>query len=139
MENCIFCRMGSGEQRCLNVYEDETTMAIMDISGDVDGHMLVIPRQHCECILDCSHETLAQMMATVKRVSMHLTENCGYDGVDIMSANGEAAGQSLPHFHIHIIPRKKNDGLGGRGEWPSFPGKTQDIRELYQKLRMQDK
>ncbi len=136
MEDCIFCRMGQGQQKCMKVYEDEHTLALMDIAGDVDGHMLVIPRQHCTCILDCSDEMLTRVMATVKKVAVHLVNNCGYDGVDLMSANGEAAGQSLAHFHVHIIPRRKNDGLGGRGEWPSFPGKTQEIPALHEKLRI---
>ena len=110
MGNCIFCEIVNGTLPSLKVYEDGCTLAFMDIAKDVDGHILVIPKKHCENILDCDYDTLSATINTVKLISNHLVDNCGYDGVDIMSANDEAAGQSLPHFHIHIIPRKNTFG-----------------------------
>ena len=136
MKDCIFCRIGSGEQPCLKIYEDECAIAFMDIAKDVDGHILVIPKKHCKNILDCNFETLTGIMNMVKVVSNHLVDHCGYDGVDIMSANDESAGQSLPHFHFHIIPRRYGDGLGGIGEWPHLPGAKQEIKDMYEKIRM---
>ena len=136
MSDCVFCKIASGEITGLRVYEDEHTLAFMDIAGDVDGHMLVIPKKHYISILDCDPDTLAHVIRMVKRVSNHLVDNCGYEGVDLMCANGEAAGQTLPHLHIHLIPRKADDGLGGMGEWPSFPGAKQDIREVYEQVKM---
>ena len=136
MSDCIFCKIACGEITGLRVYEDEHTLAFMDIAGDVDGHMLVIPKKHCVNILDCDHDTLSHVMHTVKMVCNHLVDNCGYEGVDLMCANGESAGQTMPHLHVHIIPRKMNDGLGGKGEWPSFPGAKRDIREVYEQLKM---
>lgn len=136
MDHCIFCKLAAGEIPCLKVYEDEFTFSMMDIAGDVDGHLLVIPKTHCESILDCDEALLAQVTRTVKRVSDHLVEHCGYEGVDLLSANGKAAGQTVPHFHIHIIPRRINDGLGDAGEWPRFPGAKQDIRALYEQVKM---
>ena len=133
MDNCVFCRIANREFG-LVLYEDETTISFMDISMDVDGHILVIPKAHVTSLLTCDKATALDVMRTVKKVSDHLVQNCGYDGVDIMSANGAAAGQSLDHFHVHIIPRKHNDGLGGRGEWPSFPGAKEDIMEVYKRL-----
>ena len=136
MSDCVFCKIAKGEIPGLRVYEDEHTLAFMDIAMDVDGHMLVIPKEHAVNILDCGHEALAHVMRTVKIVSNHLTDNCGYDGIDLMCANGEAAGQTMPHLHIHIIPRRMHDGLGTKGEWPSFPGAKRDIREVYEEVRM---
>lgn len=136
MPDCIFCKIAKGEIPGLRVYEDDYTLAFMDIARDVDGHILVIPKQHAVCILDCDADLFARVMRTVKLVSNHLVDHCGYDGVDLMCANGEAAGQSMPHLHVHIIPRRTNDGLGGRGEWPSFPGATHEITEMHQKLKM---
>ena len=133
MDNCVFCRIANREFG-LVIYEDETTISFMDISMDVDGHILVIPKKHVQSLLDCDEATALDVMRTVKKVSDHLVQNCGYDGVDVMSANGAAAGQSLDHFHVHIIPRKHDDGLGGRGEWPSFPGAKEDIMEVYKRL-----
>ena len=136
MSDCVFCKIASGEVPGLRVYEDDSTLAFMDIAGDVDGHMLVIPKQHAVSILDCDASLAAHVMRTVKRVSNHLVDTCGYDGVDLMCANGEAAGQTMPHLHIHIIPRRFNDGLGGKGEWPSFLGAKHEITEMYQQLKM---
>lgn len=136
MDNCIFCKIASGIQPCLKIYEDEYTISFMDTAKDVDGHILVIPKEHYINILDCDPDISSAVFGTVKKVSNHLVDNCGYDGIDIMSANDESAGQSLPHFHVHIIPRTYNDGLGGKGEWPGFPGAKHDLRAMHEKLRM---
>ena len=136
MSDCVFCKIAGGEITGLRVCEDEYALAFMDIAGDVDGHMLVIPKKHYISILDCDPDTLAHVIRMVKRVSNHLVDHCDYEGVDLMCANGESAGQTLPHLHIHIIPRKTNDGLGGKGEWPSFPGAKRDIREVFKEVKM---
>ncbi|MBR6706608.1 MAG: HIT domain-containing protein [Clostridia bacterium] len=133
MSDCIFCRIASGDIQGLRVCEDAETLAFMDIAKDVDGHILVIPKKHCKNILDCDHDTLNSVMRTVKNVSMHLTEKCGYDGVDLLNASGESAGQSVPHFHIHIIPRKQNDQIDG---WPHFNGAKQELLSVFDKIRM---
>ena len=135
MENCVFCKIASGEIRGLRVYEDETTLAFMDLAGDFDGHILVIPKQHYKFITDCPEETARDVWATVRKVSIHLKENCGYDGVDLLSANSPAS-QSLPHLHVHIIPRKNGDGLGEPGQWPVPKGAKDDVRVMYEKLKM---
>ena len=136
MEDCIFCKIARGDIQGLRVYEDDCTLAFMDTALDVDGHILIIPKVHTTNILDCDEKLLSKVTLTTKKVSNHLVENCGYHGVDLMCANGEAAGQSLPHFHIHIIPRHEQDKLGAKGEWPKFPGAKEDIMEVYQKVRI---
>ena len=136
MENCVFCKIVNGTLPTMKVYEDDYTLAFMDLAKDVDGHILVIPKKHCKNILDCDYDTLSATIHTVKLVSNHLVENCGYDGVDIMSANDESAGQTMPHFHIHIIPRYYNDGLGEKGEWPHFTDAKHEIEFIHQKIRM---
>lgn len=87
-------------------------------------------------MLDCSYDELNKTMETVKKISNHLTDNCGYEGVDILNANGKAAGQTVPHFHMHIIPRRFDDGLGGAGAWPSFPGAKYDVKSMHKKVMM---
>ncbi len=133
MDDCVFCRIVSGEISGMRIYENGMTLAFMDIAKDVDGHILVIPKKHCKNILDCDTETLSSVMQTVKTVSMHLTAECGYDGVNLLNASEECAGQSVPHFHIHIIPRRKNDQIDA---WPHFDGAKQDIRSVFEKLKM---
>ena len=134
MEDCIFCKIASGEVQSLKVYENDKTLAFMDIAKDVDGHILVIPRKHCKNILDCDPETLSAVMQAAKTVSEHLTAHCGYEGVNLLNASDESAGQSVPHFHIHIIPRKRNDGIDA---WPKFEGAKEDLQTVYEKIKMQ--
>lgn len=133
MTDCIFCKIVRGEIPSMKVYEDEQTMVFMDIAGDVDGHMLAIPKKHVKNMLDCDEKMLAQLMHTVQKVSRHLTESCGYEGVNLLNASGECAGQSVSHFHIHVIPRKPDDGVDA---WPAFPGATEEVGELYKRLKI---
>ena len=130
---CIFCKIISGEIPSRKVYEDKWTFAFMDAANDVDGHILVIPKAHRKNILDCDEATLAHLMKTVKRISNHLAENCGYNGVNLLNASDESAGQSVLHFHFHIIPRKAGDGIDA---WPHFDGAKQDTEEVFSKIRL---
>lgn len=105
----------------------------MDIARDVDGHILVAPKRHVKNILDCDAGTLNKVMDTVKKVSMHLVDKCGYEGVNLLNASDESAGQSVPHFHIHVIPRKRDDGIDA---WPAFSGAKEELETVYKKVRM---
>ena len=133
MKDCVFCKIASGEIPSMKTYEDDLTVAFMDVAKDVDGHLLVIPKKHCKNILDADAETLFAVARTVKRVSNHLTERCGYDGINLLNASDESAGQSVPHLHIHIIPRKSGDGIDA---WPKFEGTKQDIQAIFDKIRI---
>ena len=131
--DCVFCKIVNGDIPCFNVYEDDHTLVFMDNAGDVDGHMVAISKKHVKCIFDCDIETLGFLMAAVKKVSDHCVDSCGYDGVNLLNANDESAGQSVPHFHIHIIPRKKDDCIDA---WPVFEGANHEIDDIFQKLKM---
>ena len=133
MSDCIFCKIISGDIPSRKVFEDEWTYAFMDVARDVDGHILVVPKTHAKNILDCDEETLAHVMNTVKRISNHLVDRCGYAGVNLLNASDECAGQSVPHFHIHIIPRKPGDGIDA---WPHFDGAKQEIEDVFNAVRM---
>ena len=115
------------------VYEDNDTMVFLVQEHDAEGHMLVIPKKHYESILDCDTDTLSRVMETVKRVSNHLVDNCGYEGVNILNANGLSAQQSVSHLYFHIIPRKKNDGLD---VWPIMNNSTEDKDEYLERIRI---
>ena len=103
------------------------------VSKVVDGHILVIPKKHCKSILDCDPETLCSVMQAVQTVSNHLTKHCGYEGVNILNASDESAGQSVSHFHMHIIPRREDDGIDA---WPRFEGAKDDIQSVFEKVKM---
>lgn len=117
----------------MKIYEDEHTMAFLDIAKDVDGHILVVPKKHVTNILDADSETLSHVMNTVKKIGVHLTENCGYEGMNILNANNECSGQTVFHLHIHIIPRKRGDNVAG---FPKFSGAATPLEEMYERLRM---
>ena len=91
-------------------------------------------QNYCRNILDCDQETLFDVMRTVQIVSKHLTEHCGYEGVNLLNASDESAGQSVPHFHIHIIPRRQNDQINA---WPEFTGAEEDLNDVFDRIRMQ--
>ena len=133
MEDCIFCKIIKGEIPSYKIYEDEHTFAFLDIAGDVDGHTLVIPKEHCTNILDCDSVTLGYVINAVKKISNHYVDNCGYSGVNIINANDKSAQQSVFHLHFHIIPRKNDDGIDG---FPHFDGAKFDIKEMHQKLKI---
>lgn len=133
MEDCIFCKLIRGELPTMKVYEDEYTLVFMDTAKDVDGHILAVPKKHCRNILDCDEEALSELMRTVKKVSGHLVEDCGYEGVNLLNASGESAGQSVSHFHIHIIPRKTGDNIDA---WPHFDGAKDKIEDVFGRIKM---
>ncbi|MBR2052584.1 MAG: HIT domain-containing protein [Clostridia bacterium] len=109
MKDCLFCKIVGGEIPAHKIFEDENTLAFLDIGGDFYGHTLVVPKVHCTNILDCPHNVLAAVMATVQKIAKHFVENCGFDGVNILANNNAAAQQAIMHLHIHIIPRKNGD------------------------------
>lgn len=134
--DCIFCKIVSGQVPCMKVYENENTLVFMDIAGDVDGHMVAVPKKHIENILDCDTEILNQLMLAVKKVSNHCVENCDFDGVNLLNASGKSAGQSVPHFHIHIIPRKENDEIDA---WPKFDGAKEELSAVWSRINLMKK
>ena len=132
-EDCLFCKIIKGEIPSSKVYEDENTYVFMDIAKDVDGHMLVIPKKHCRSMLEADSETLAHVAATVQKVSAHLINDCGYDGVNLLNCTNAEAGQTVFHLHYHIIPRKENDGVPS---FPKYTGAKLSKDELLEKLKM---
>ena len=131
MDNCIFCKIIKGDIPSYKLYEDEYTYAFMDIANDIDGHILVIPKKHVTNVLDCDEATLSQVMATVKKISNILVDKCGYDGVNVLNASGECAGQTVFHLHFHIMPKKNNDGISA---WPKLPGGKDGVEATYKKI-----
>jgi histidine triad (HIT) family protein len=107
--NNVFARILRGELPCVKVYEDDLTVAFMDIMPSVEGHTLVITREPAEGILDLSPEGAQALIATTQKVARAVKKGLGPAGVMLAQLNGTAAGQSIPHIHFHILPR--NDGI----------------------------
>lgn len=133
MNDCLFCKIIKGELPSYRIYEDSHTYAFLDIAKDADGHILVVPKAHKKNILDCDLVTLNHVMAATKNISNYLVEKCGYQGVNLLNASDECAGQSVPHFHIHVIPRKPGDGVDA---WPQLSGAELELEDVYEKLKM---
>ena len=107
--DCIFCKIIKGELPSFKVYEDDKTLAILDIAPVNKGHVLVIPKEHCVNILDISDALLSATILTVKKVARALTQYS--EGVNVMENVNKAGGQVIDHLHFHVIPRYLRDGL----------------------------
>lgn len=132
-EDCPFCRIIHGQDPCYKIYEDEHTLAFLDTAGDAEGHTLVVPKAHVVSLMKCREETALQTVATVRLVAEHYVKDCGYDGVNVLSASGKSAQQSVPHLHFHIIPRRAGDKLN---VWPSLGKDDSDLEEIRQRLQL---
>ncbi len=105
MDNCIFCKIGHKEIPSYTIYEDDLCLAMLDISQTTRGHTLVIPKQHFKNILEVDSSVLSHMMEQVQKIALLLQEKLGATGFNVITNTNEIAGQSVFHFHIHIIPR----------------------------------
>ena len=112
----IFARILRGEIPCVKIYEDERTLAFMDVMPEADGHVLVIPKEEARDILDLSPGGLAAMMATVQRVTRAVDAALKPDGILLKQYNREAAGQSVFHVHFHVLPRWDGVALAPHGK-----------------------
>ena len=112
MENCIFCKIANVEIPSATLYEDEDFRVILDLGPASKGHALILPKTHAANIYEISDEMAAKAMVLAKKMASKLTEVLNCDGFNIVQNNGEAAGQTVFHFHMHLIPRYKNDGVG---------------------------
>ena len=133
MNDCIFCKIAAGEIPSLKVYEDDKVLAYLDINPFSPGHTLVIPKAHSSCLLDTGADTLATVMAAVRKVAAHLKTALPCDGFNILQNNGAAAGQTVKHLHFHIIPRYQ----GGALDFVPHPGDMAELAALADRLRFQ--
>jgi len=110
---CIFCRIGKGVAPASIVYSDAQVLAFMDILPVNPGHVLIVPKVHAAQLSDLSEETGAQMFRVAMRISKGLRRSSiKCEGVILLLADGEVAGQEVPHVHLHVIPRYAGDGFG---------------------------
>lgn len=122
MENCIFCKIANGEIPSATLYEDEEFRVILDLGPASRGHALILPKAHAANIYELPEETAGKAMILAKRMAEKLTDALNCDGFNILQNNGETAGQTVFHFHMHLIPRYKGDQVGLT--W--VPGKLTD-------------
>ncbi len=134
MSDCIFCRIVAKEIPATVVYEDDDVLAFMDIGPIIKGHALVIPQKHYDPVTQIPDDLLAKLHLTAKRIAKAQMNGLGADGVNIMQNNGTAAGQEVPHIHVHVIPRFKDDGH--RWNWDAKKyDNIDEMAELADKMR----
>lgn len=131
-EKCIFCKIAAGEIPSATVYEDEEFRVILDVGPAAKGHMLVLPKAHYTDICDMPEELTGRAFIVAKRMAKKMEKVLGCEGINIVQNNHEAAGQTVFHFHIHLIPRNKKDqvGLG----WNTGKLTDSDREELLRKF-----
>lgn len=118
---CIFCMIKDGQIPCAKVYENEYVMAFLDLSQSNMGHTLVIPKVHADTLLDLDDKNYCEVMKAVKKLASVILKATKADGINIVNNSYEAAGQTVMHAHVHIIPRFKDDSI--KFELPNNEGK----------------
>ncbi len=131
--DCIFCKIVNGEIPCYKLYEDEHTLAFMDINPANDGHALVIPKEHSRDLYAVSEAAISAVAVTARRVAIAVETTVKPEGMNLVQCNGEAAGQSVMHFHMHVLPRTVYDDL--KMNWGLSPGDKEAIEGLAERIR----
>jgi histidine triad (HIT) family protein len=131
--DCIFCRIVSGELPSTIIREDERTVAFMDINPATRGHALVVPRRHVRDLLEIGREDLTATLAAAQELAQRAVDRLDADGVNLLNSCGQAAWQTVFHFHIHVIPRYERDPL--RLPWVPAEGDRDEIESAAAALR----
>lgn len=108
-ENCIFCKIANGEIPSRTLYEDEDFRVILDLNPATRGHALILPRDHYRNLYEIDDNTASKVLPLAKKMAADMTEKLGCDGFNVVQNNNEIAGQTVFHFHVHLIPRYNDD------------------------------
>ena len=131
--DCVFCKIRDGQIPSAKIYEDAATLVFMDINPLNTGHCLVVTKRHAATIWEAEVADLQAAVATAKKVATALKDALKPDGLNMLQANGAAAFQSVPHFHLHLIPRWTGDGKGF--DWKVVPGDREQITKVADRVR----
>jgi histidine triad (HIT) family protein len=136
---CIFCKIVDGSAPSHRVCENPRTLAFMDIFPVADGHTLVVPKAHCANLLEAEESDLRAVIAQSKRVALALREVFEPDGIGVFQLNGAAAGQTVFHYHMHLIPRMRGDALQVHSRTPGDPERlAETARRLSEAIASSD-
>ena len=126
-DSCIFCRIIAGTASAERVYEDDLTIAFMDAYPAADGHLLVVPRQHTENLLTVDADNVAAVAITTRRIAAALQQALTPDGIRVSQFNGRAAGQTVFHYHVHLVPIPAGRQIGHHGRQQADPARIAAI------------
>ncbi len=131
--DCLFCKIIAGEIPCFKLFENNETLAFMDINPANEGHALVIPKEHATDVYTVSDSAIAATIATAKKIAAAIDKTLNPDGLNLLQCNGPAAAQSVFHFHMHVLPRRQGDEL--KLNWGIKPGDMDAIGALAERIR----
>lgn len=132
-DNCIFCKIAKGEIPSATIYEDSHFRVMMDINPATKGHCLIIPREHFDNIYDLDGETAGKIFSLATCIARALKDALGCEGMNIVQNNGEIAGQTVMHFHLHLIPRYMDDEV--KVGWVPHASDEKELEELRRAIK----
>ena len=132
-EHCVFCKIISGQIPAATIYEDDQVLAFLDIAPFNFGHTLVIPKRHCHGVSDMPEESRNALFAAAARLAPVVLRVTGAAGFNLLMNNGQAAGQEVPHAHLHIIPRFMDDKVLLNAPQKQYQG--EEMAQLQEKIR----
>ncbi len=134
--NCIFCKLANGEIPTNSIYEDNDFRVILDASPAARGHALILPKEHFANVYEIDDETLGKAATLAKKVIAHETKVLKADGYNIVQNNGEIAGQTVFHFHMHLIPRYKSDQNAGVLSWRHAEFSDEEMKSICEEMKL---
>ena len=134
MEACIFCKIVRGEIPCIKIFEDDNVLSFADINPINTGHVLIIPKNHAETIWEIDADDLVAIHRLSLKISRAMKTALKPDGIAFLQLNGKAVNQVVPHYHLHLIPRKSSDPKLTMTEWKLVPGDMKTIADMAQKI-----
>ena len=132
--NCIFCKILNKEIPSKAVYEDEDFLAFLDIAPATKGHVLIVPKEHAATLSDLSDDKASKILLLAKKIVEAMKKVHGFTDYNIVQNNGEIAGQTVHHYHLHIIPRYSKGELGLWTPHDNDPSVTEESAEAVRKL-----
>lgn len=138
-DNCIFCKLANGVIPTNSIYEDEEFKVILDASPASKGHALILPKEHYANVYEIDSDTLGNAAKLAQKLVRYETEILGCDGYNILQNNGEAAGQTVFHYHVHLIPRYASQEDARWGSWEHLTFSDEEMKEISEKMKYQEK
>lgn len=136
-DNCIFCKLANGVFPTNSIYEDDDFNVILDASPATKGHALILPKEHYTNIYEMDEELLGKAAKLAKKIIIHEKEVLGCDGYNIVQNNGEVAGQTVFHFHMHLIPRYGKDENKKIIEWDQNEFSEEEMKSICEAMKLQ--
>lgn len=131
-KDCIFCKIAGGEIPSKTIYEDVEFRVILDLGPATKGHALILPKSHYANLYELPEETASQVMLLAKKMAAQMTDKLQCDGFNLVQNNGEVAGQTVFHFHMHLIPRYKDDGQ--KIAWQPGEPSQEELEEIRSRI-----